>query len=161
MKKNTEILKDLLLEDYRYRAEAMKNSEQTGETRINIFVGFATLLLGALVSLSTQEQGPKGATLKLILLAMILVLVVLGWLTLLRLIIRNKHTDECKRDLDHIRQTFKDHFDDDGLLNALSSQRSCPCQRNTAASGTHDECLNSLLVAGFVGCLLLFQGVFS
>ncbi|MBI4002600.1 MAG: NUDIX domain-containing protein, partial [Nitrospira defluvii] len=46
----------------------------------------------------------------------LVVLVVVGILTLMRLLIRNTHTDECKRDLDHIRQVFKDCFDGDGLL---------------------------------------------
>jgi hypothetical protein len=50
MPSNPEILKELLLQDYRYRAEAMTNSEKAGETRLNIFVGLATILLGALVS---------------------------------------------------------------------------------------------------------------
>jgi hypothetical protein len=41
-------IKDLLLEDYRYRAEALKSSEESGETRFNLFIGLVTLVAGAL-----------------------------------------------------------------------------------------------------------------
>jgi hypothetical protein len=116
MKSNSDAIKDLLLEDYRYRAEAMKNSEQAGETRLNIFLGLATLLVSALVGLSTEEHGPKGDALKLIVLSALLFLSGFGWITLLRLINRNKNTDECQRDLDYIRQTYKDLFDEDEQL---------------------------------------------
>jgi 8-oxo-dGTP pyrophosphatase MutT (NUDIX family) len=109
-------IKDLLLEDYRYRAEALKSSEQSGETRFNIFIGLVTLVAGALVALGTAEFSPKGNTLRIIILGALIVLLVVGWMTLMRLLIRNKRTDECKRNLDHIRQLFKDHFDEDGML---------------------------------------------
>jgi 8-oxo-dGTP pyrophosphatase MutT (NUDIX family) len=111
-----DILKDLLLEDYRYRADALKSSEQSGETRFNIFIGLVTLVAGALVTLGTYEHGPSGDALRLIILGALVLLLVVGWMTLMRLLIRNKHTDLCKRNLDHIRQVFKDHFDDDGVL---------------------------------------------
>jgi hypothetical protein len=35
--------KELLLEDYRYLAESFWKNEQTGETRVNWFVGVVTL----------------------------------------------------------------------------------------------------------------------
>ena len=116
MTDNRDALKDLLLEDYRYRADALRNSEQSGETRVNIFMGLVTLVVGALVALSTEEHGPAGGSLRLIIEGALFMLVVVGVTTLMRLLIRNHHTDECKRDLDNIRQMFKDCFDEDGLL---------------------------------------------
>jgi len=116
MQNNRDTLKDLLLEDYRYRADALRSSEQSGETRFNIFVGLVTLVAGALVALGTYDRGPTGDTLRLIILGALVLLLVVGWMTLMRLLIRNKHTDLCKQNLDTIRQMFKDHFDDDGLL---------------------------------------------
>ncbi len=166
MTSNSDAIKDLLLEDYRHRAEAMTNSEQLGETRLNIFVGLAAFLLSALVSLSTQEYGPKGDALKFIVLAVLLFLCVLGGITLLRLISRNKRTDECKRDLDHIRQTFKDLFDEDGQLvsyypigDLRPKRQGCgerqPKQSSRGFGGlAHSmSIINSFLVASSVACL--------
>lgn len=177
MLSNPDILKELLLEDYRYRAEAMKNSETIGETRLNIFVGLATLLLGAVVSLSTEEFGPKGDALKLIVLAVFLTLLVFGFLTLLRILIRNERTDECKRDLDHIRQSFKQLFDENESLTGYypvgyyhlsrqSSSNSCLAShlplRRFGGLAHMMSAINSLLVAGFVACLILsFESGFS
>src|SRR5512143_2098711 len=108
--------KALLLEDYRYRSESLWKNEQGGETRVNLFIGFATLVVGALVTLATSEQGLKGEALRVVVLAGLAAVFVGGHITLLRLLIRNKHTDECKRSLDIIRQTFKDHLDESGIL---------------------------------------------
>jgi 8-oxo-dGTP pyrophosphatase MutT (NUDIX family) len=160
-----ETLKDLLLEDYRYRAEAMKSSEQAGETRFNIFVGLATLLLGALVTLSAREHAPGGHTLKLLVLAVLAVLAVLGLMTLLRLFIRNKHTDGCKRDLDRIRQTFKDHFDETGALIGYYPVGGPGIKSSSRRFGGLAHLMmavNSLLLAALVACLLLpFDGSLS
>lgn len=111
-----ENIKELLLEDYRYRAEALKSSEAAGETRLNIFVGMVTLVSGGLVALSTSDAKIDTPVLFFMIITALLVLAVIGVFTLLRLILRNKHTDQCKKNLDHIRETFKDHFDEEHLL---------------------------------------------
>lgn len=116
MKTPPDAIKELLLEDYRYRAESMKNSEQSGETRLNIFIGVVTLFAAGIVTFVTSESGPAAQTVYLLALVAIGVLLVLGVVTLFRLLIRNENTDKCKRDLDHIRQMFKDHFDESGQL---------------------------------------------
>ncbi|MBI4000698.1 MAG: hypothetical protein HY348_02815, partial [Nitrospira defluvii] len=72
---NREALRDLLLEDYRYRADAMRHSEQSGETRVNIFVGLVTLVAGAVVALSNAEHGPNAHLLRLIIVGALVVLV--------------------------------------------------------------------------------------
>lgn len=41
-------------------------------------------------------------------------LLIIGIITLFRLITRNKHTDLCKRQIDQLRQVYKDQFDTDG-----------------------------------------------
>lgn len=110
------LLKDLLLEDYRYRAEALRKGEQAGETRLNIFMALIAGAASALVAMVNAEHGPKGDLLRLIILVVLGSLLVVGWMTFARLIIRDEHTDECKRDLDHIRQSYKDCFDEDGTF---------------------------------------------
>jgi len=110
------LLKDLLLEDYRYRAEALRKSEQAGETRLNIFMVLIGGAVSAFVAMVNAEHGPKGDLLRLIMLVALGSLVVVGWMTFARLIIRDERTDECKRDLDHIRQVYQDCFDGEGVL---------------------------------------------
>jgi ADP-ribose pyrophosphatase YjhB (NUDIX family) len=108
--------KDLLLEDYRFRAEMMRQSETAGETRVNLFIVLMTVVSAALVSLVTSERRLDKSVEFIIEVAALGGLLVFGWLTLLRLIKRNKTTDECKHSMDVIRQLFKDRFDDQGVL---------------------------------------------
>ena len=109
--------KELLLEDYRYVSESFWKNEQGGETRVNLFVGFVTLVVGALMSLATSEKvALRTDTLRLIIVASLSALLVLGVITLLRMLIRNENTDRYKRGLDTVRQLFKDRFDDDRVL---------------------------------------------
>lgn len=108
--------KDLLLEDYRYLADSFWKNEQTGETRVNLFIGLVTLVVGALVGLMTYDNGPDGETLRPVVIVAFAALFVLGIITLARMLTRNENTDRYKRGLDTIRQTFKDHFDGDHVL---------------------------------------------
>ncbi len=58
----------------------------------------------------------KAVPLRFIVLGSLSILLILGIVTLMRMITRNEHTDKCKRGLDVIRQVFKDRFDDDAML---------------------------------------------
>jgi 8-oxo-dGTP diphosphatase len=106
--------KDLLLQDYRYRSESLWKSEQAGETRVQLFIGFATAV-GAGLGLAVKENVATGERLRLVLLGWLLALLVIGLVTLARMIIRNEHTDKCKKGLDAIRQAFRD-MDKEGVL---------------------------------------------
>lgn len=108
--------KDLLFQDFRYLSEAFWKYEQTGETRVNWFIGITTAVIGGLVTLTTQQYGLKGQRLRFVVIGGLLALLVFGLITLARLAARNKNTDMCKRGLDAIRQSIKDHFDPDGTL---------------------------------------------
>lgn len=110
-------VKDLLLEDYRYRAESLWKNEAGGETRINLLVGLVTFVVGALFTLhSDKGGGVKGEPLRYLILASMASLLALGLITFARILRRNEHTNECKQGLDTIRQYFKDHLDPNGLL---------------------------------------------
>ena len=112
---NTEA-KELLLADYRYFAECFWKNEQTGEARVNFFVGIATLVVGALAALLTKGPPPSGEPLRLVVLISLFSLLVLGLITMMRMLTRNENTDGYKQSMDTVRQTFKDHFDGDGIL---------------------------------------------
>ena len=112
---NTEA-KDLLLADYRYFAECFWKNEETGETRVNFFVGIVTLVVGALAALIAKDAAPFGEPLRLVVLVSLFSLLVLGLITMARMLTRNENTDGYKQSMDTVRQTFKDHFDDDRIL---------------------------------------------
>jgi 8-oxo-dGTP pyrophosphatase MutT (NUDIX family) len=113
--KSAEHVKDLLLEDYRYRADSLWKNEQSGETRLNFYIGLVTVVIGALVSLATDGDLPS-EMFRAVAVASVGMLLLFGLITFMRMLIRNEHTDLCKRGLDTIRQTFKDHFDRGGML---------------------------------------------
>jgi hypothetical protein len=63
-----EISKELLLQDYRYRSESLWKSEQAGETRVQLFIGFVTAV-GAGLGLFVKENLASGETLRFVVLA--------------------------------------------------------------------------------------------
>jgi mannose-6-phosphate isomerase-like protein (cupin superfamily) len=109
-----EISKELLLKDYGYRSESLWKSEQAGETRVQLFIGFVTAV-GAGLGFFVKENLATGESLRFVVLGWLFPLLVVGLVTLARMIIRNEHTDKCKKGLDAIRQVFKD-IDKEGLL---------------------------------------------
>jgi 8-oxo-dGTP pyrophosphatase MutT (NUDIX family) len=165
--------KDLLLEDYRYRAESLWKNEQGGETRVNLFIGLITLVGGLMATLLTSENHPlKGEALRFFVVAGLFSMLLLGIVTMLRMMSRNKRTDEAKRDLDVIRQAFKDRFDEDGML-LHYNLFAVPPGKKPVVSGEQDNrqpqsskvrdfgglahtmaAVNSLLFAGLIAALL-------
>jgi len=117
-------VKELLMEDYRYIGETLQNNEVVGESRINFFIGLVTAVVAALVAFSTSDMFKniepyselKLSVLLFIVLFALLSLLIIGILTLLRIVKRNFITDGLKQDLDNIRQRFNDFFDDDNIL---------------------------------------------
>jgi 8-oxo-dGTP pyrophosphatase MutT (NUDIX family) len=113
--------KDILLEDYRHLSGSIARNEQTGETRVNLFVGLIAIVIGALASV-VKDSGGQKSSIAIVSIGLLLLLTV-GIATLLRIIKRNASTDRDVMRLDYIRQTFKDHFDDDGLLTSYDPFR--------------------------------------
>ncbi len=109
-------VKELLLEEYRYLTDAFWKNEQSGETRVNWLIGLVTAVAGGLAALASAEQGPKGELLGMIVIASLFALLVLGVITLFRILTRNKTTDQYKQACDAIRQMFRDRFDTDQIL---------------------------------------------
>jgi 8-oxo-dGTP pyrophosphatase MutT (NUDIX family) len=108
--------KDLLLEDYRYISSEISRNEQIGETRVNWLIGTVTAVVGALILLTSADHGPSGELLGMIIAGALFALMVLGLITLARVLKRNESTDRCMRDHDLIRQIFKDYFDTEHVL---------------------------------------------
>jgi 8-oxo-dGTP pyrophosphatase MutT (NUDIX family) len=108
--------KSLLLEEYKARSDAMAKSEQAGETRVNLFIGLITFVGGAIGALIPKDNFVSFFLddRRFFVACALLALLVVGAFTLMRMITRNKHTDLCKRQLDYLRQIYRDQFDTDG-----------------------------------------------
>jgi 8-oxo-dGTP pyrophosphatase MutT (NUDIX family) len=146
--------KDLLLAEHRYFSDSFWKNEQTGETRVNWFIGIVTASAAGLVSLTSSQSRPRGEPLRLIFVGVLFALLAFGFITLLRIIKRNIVTDGYKRDIDAIRELFSDHFDADHLLldySPLRNEKKGTAKRLSRRLGglSHTVLtINSLLVSG-------------
>jgi len=109
-----DISKELLLQDYTYRSESLWKSEQAGETRVQLYIAFVTAIGGGL-GFFVKENAAKDDSLRWVVIGWLFAALVVGLITLGRMIIRNEHTDKCKAGLDAIRQVFRD-IDREGVL---------------------------------------------
>jgi 8-oxo-dGTP pyrophosphatase MutT (NUDIX family) len=146
--------KDFLLEEYRSFTDSFWKNEQTGETRVNWFIGIVTAAAAGLVGLTSAEHRPHGESLRLIFVAVLFALLAFGVITLFRIIKRNIVSDGYKRAVDVIRELFVDNFDGDRILLHYSPFR---IERKGTVKGINRKLgglahtvltINSLLLAG-------------
>jgi bis(5'-nucleosidyl)-tetraphosphatase len=109
--------KEFLLEEYKYLCDSFWKNEETGEKRVQFFITLVTAVLAALATLFPKaiEKDCINDVLGIILFTLV-ALIIFGVITLLRIAKRNEVTDGYKKDLDEIRQRFKDFFDKSGVL---------------------------------------------
>jgi len=111
---------EFLLAEYRRFADSFWRNEEVGEKRVNFFITLVTAVITAMVALATTtKQGilatlvelfiDKQGTLDQYQIAVLVLLALLsfGVVTLLRIIHRNRVTDEYKRGMDTIRDCFR------------------------------------------------------
>lgn len=151
-------VKDLLLADYRNFAESLWKNEQTGETRVNWFIGIVTAAAGGLIGLTSAEHRPHGEPLRLIYVAVLFALLCFGVITLFRIFRRNAATDGYKKDSDRIRRMFRDHFDESGLLRNYNPFRSDKTDkkglRKLGGLAHTVSVINSLVAAGIAAAFV-------
>jgi 8-oxo-dGTP pyrophosphatase MutT (NUDIX family) len=146
--------RELLLQDYRYLSDSFWKNEQTGETRVNWFIGIVTAAGGGLFGLTSAEHRPHGEPLRLIFVASLFALLAFGVITLFRIVKRNIVTDGYKRGMDVIREAFVDHFDGEHVLlqyHPLGRKKKGAQKGVSRRLGglTHSVLtINSLLIAG-------------
>src|SRR5262245_49566590 len=101
--------KEFAIEEYRGWLESMHRSEEIGEKRLEFFIAFTTAVLGAVLALAKGAHGSDvvvpAEAIKLARWALPL-LVVLGFLTFLRMLRRDSRTDLYKNQLKQIRVWF-------------------------------------------------------
>jgi 8-oxo-dGTP pyrophosphatase MutT (NUDIX family) len=147
--------RDLLLADLNHINESFWKNEQAGETRINFFIGLVTAVLAASVALLQAEQGLDAQEQQAVVALSLTALLLLGIVTLMRLVTRNETTDRQKHNADMIRHAFKDHFDvENHLLEHYPFGRSRDLTRRKFGGLSHMVAvINSLLLAGIVGAI--------
>jgi hypothetical protein len=98
--------RDLLIADLEHFGESLWRNEEHGEKILNFFVVLVTAVCSGLVALMTANSRPEADAFKGIAADALLVLLVMGFLTWLRMLRRNVVTDEHKRTLGKIRATY-------------------------------------------------------
>lgn len=150
--------KELLLADYRNFADSLWKNEQTGETRVNWFIGIVTAAAGGLIGLTSAQYRPHGEPLRLIYIASLFALLCFGIITLVRIFKRNAATDGYKKDSDRIRRIFRKHFDESGVLSKYRPFRSDDTDKlevRKLGGLTHTvAAINSLILAGIAAAFV-------
>ena len=157
-------VKELLLADYDTLAEALWKNEQSGETRVNWFIGLSTAAAGGLISLTTAEHRLHGNPLRLVCITTLFALFAFGFITLFRILKRNETTDGFIADSKAIRQLFKEHFDSADILrdyHPFSAPGEKKLKRKLGGLAHIVLTINSLLLAGMAAAVVYPFGVSS
>ncbi len=98
----------LLLADYEHFFQSLWRNEETGERRVSFFISLVTAVLAALIALLTSKLTTIAPEqINYIVYGVLSGLLVLGIMTFLRMINRNKVTDEYKDILIYIREMLR------------------------------------------------------
>lgn len=157
-------VKELLLADYAALADSLWKNEQSGETRVNWFIGLSTAAAGGLIGLTTAEHRLHGQPLRLICITTLFALFAFGFITLFRILKRNETTDGFIADSKAIRQMFKEHFDPEDILrhyHPFSAPGDKKLKRKLGGLAHIVLTINSLLFAGMAAVLVYPFGVIS
>lgn len=98
--------KDLLIADLEHFADSMARNEDVGEKRLTYFVSLLTAVAAGLTALATAERQPGSELFRTSAGTAIATLFIIGLLSYLRMIHRNRVTDEYQRTLGYIRQKY-------------------------------------------------------
>ena len=156
-------VKDFLLAEYHNIAESFWKNEQTGETRVNWFIGIVTAGVGGLFGFTAAEKRPHGEPLRLIFLAALFALLSFGIVTLLRIMKRNETTDGYKKDSARIRRLFAESFDEAEVLRNYRSfgdnKGANEALRKLGGLSHTVSTINSVLIAGIAAAAVYPFGI--
>ena len=101
----------LLLEEYRRFDEAFWKNEEAGEHRVTFFITLTTAILAAVVAFRTRDVGTTDGEVSLITSAGLVGLILFGLVTFLRMLQRDRVTDEYKGILRYLREQLRQRAD--------------------------------------------------
>ena len=147
--------KELLLEDYKYLADSFWKNEQTGETRVNWYIGVCTAMLAGIVALITSDHELKYIELSWTLIAIMSAVLVFGIMTLYRVNKRDGVTNTYKKAMDKIRGIFQLHASN-GIAELTGYKPFSESIIGRTFGGLRHMvmAINSMLAAGIVSVLL-------
>jgi len=93
----------LMIADLEHFGQSLWRNEEIGEKRFNFFLTLVTAIIGGLVALHTAKEKPATDSLIAITNGALTGILALGILTYLRMLHRNRVTDQYQRTLKHIR----------------------------------------------------------
>ena len=97
----------LLLAEYERFSESYWRNEEAGERRVNFFITLTTALIGAIVALITSGAQISEDSIRLIATAALFGAFLLGLVTFLRMLQRDRVTDEYKAILRYLREHLR------------------------------------------------------
>lgn len=98
----------LLLADLEHFGQSLWRNEEVGEKRFNFFITLVTAVIAGLVAFHTADPPPSTATLSGVTNGALVGLLVFGFMTYLRMLQRNRVTDEYKQTLRYLRRSYLD-----------------------------------------------------
>jgi len=99
---------ELLLEEYKYFTGSFWKNEEIGEKRVEFFITLTTAVIAAVVTLITSDRATSyGIDIRQIGLAALAGILLIGLITFLRMLKRNRVTDEYKDKIDYIREQLR------------------------------------------------------
>ena len=104
---NQQSYEKFLIAEYKHFSDSFWRNEEIGEKRLNFFITLVTAVITALVVLATKKGSTLFEVFEIARYALI-ALLFLGIVTLLRMLRRNRVTDEYKKAMDSIRCHFRD-----------------------------------------------------
>jgi len=99
-------LKSLLLEEYKHLCESYLSNEELGERRVTFFLTLTTAVIAAIVAIQKGVISVADGRVGPILVVGLVVLLMFGIVTLVRIIRRNERTDEYLQGLAKLRKYF-------------------------------------------------------
>ena len=97
-----------LLAEYQYFSDAFWKNEETGEKRVEFFITLTTAVIAGIVALVTRsDESMPDVSIRNISVGALSAMLLFGLVTFLRIMQRNRVTDEFKEILDYLRELIK------------------------------------------------------
>lgn len=136
--------KDLLIADMQHFGESMWRNEEVGEKRFAFFTTLLTAVAAGLVALRAKDTNIAKDDFKYVAGAACAGLLVIGLLSYLRMLHRNRVTDQYQATLKYIRQLF---------------EKSCPTLKDYTVPQILGSKTKGWLHAGYAETLAVLDGI--